>query len=69
MKVEDITTDFSDGVRFINLLEILSQKSMGKYDTKPAVLKGTATTVARQAQITFRQNIDKAFAFCAREGV
>ena len=35
--VKDLTTDFGDGVLLIVLLEVLSQKSVGKYNKKPRV--------------------------------
>ena len=37
MRIEDLTTDFSDGVRLIVLLEVLSQKKLGRYNKKPRV--------------------------------
>ena len=37
MFVEELTTDFSDGVRLIVLLEVLSQKKLGRYNKKPRV--------------------------------
>ena len=68
MVVEDITTDFSDGIKLINLIEILSEGSLGKCEKKALVSKGTETTVARQAQYVFRQNIEKALHHCAAQG-
>jgi hypothetical protein len=68
LTVEDITTDFSDGIKLIVLLEILTGNSLGKYSKKPIVTSGTQTTVARQAQYVFRQNLEKAIAFCHSEG-
>lgn len=69
LSIQDITTDFSDGIRLIVLLEILSGQSLGKYTTKPLVTKGSDTTVARQAQFVFRHNIEMALAFCASAGI
>lgn len=34
--VEDLKTDFQDGVRLCNFLETVSNKRIGKYDTKPS---------------------------------
>ena len=33
--VEDLSTDLCDGVKLIVLLEVLSQKRLGKYNKKP----------------------------------
>lgn len=35
LKVENIQTDFANGIQLINLLEIISSKSLGKYNKKP----------------------------------
>lgn len=35
MAITDLSTDFSNGVALINLLEILSGKSVGRYALKP----------------------------------
>ena len=35
--LEDITTDLSDGVRLIALIEVLSHKKLGRYNKKPRV--------------------------------
>ena len=37
MFVDEITTDFGDGVRLIVLLEVLSQKKLGRYNKKPRI--------------------------------
>lgn len=37
MRIDDLTTDLSDGVRLIVLLEVLSQKKLGRYNKKPRV--------------------------------
>lgn len=34
--VEDLKTDFQDGVRLCNFLETVSNKRIGKYDSKPS---------------------------------
>ena len=35
--IEELTTDLSDGVRLILLIEVLSQKKVGRYSKKPRV--------------------------------
>lgn len=35
--INDLTTDLSDGVRLIILLELLSEKKIGRYSKKPRV--------------------------------
>ena len=35
LKVEDLTEDYRDGVNLINLVEILSEKKVGRYNKKP----------------------------------
>lgn len=35
--LEELTTDLSDGVKLILLLEVLSQKRLGRYNKKPRV--------------------------------
>lgn len=37
IQIKDISTDFSDGVGLIILLQVLSQKKVGKYNKKPRV--------------------------------
>ena len=37
LKIEDLTTDLSDGVKMIVLLELLSQQKLGRYNKKPRV--------------------------------
>lgn len=37
LKIDDLNTDFSDGVKVIVLLELLSQKKLGRYSKKPRV--------------------------------
>lgn len=37
MKIEDINKDFSDGVKLCHLLEIISSKSLGKFNQKPSM--------------------------------
>ena len=69
LQIQDITTDFSDGIMLINLLEILSGNSVGKYDKKARITRGTETTAARQAQMVFRQNVDKALTFTVAQGM
>ena len=37
LKIEELNTDLSDGVKLIVLLELLSQKKLGRYNKKPRV--------------------------------
>jgi len=37
MHIDDLQKDFKDGVRLINLLEIISNKSLGRYNKNPKV--------------------------------
>ena len=37
LKIDELTTDLSDGVKLIVLLEMLSQKKLGRYNKKPRV--------------------------------
>ena len=37
IQIKDISTDFSDGVCLVTLLQVLSQKKVGKYNKKPRV--------------------------------
>lgn len=37
MMIEDLADDFSDGIKLIVLLEVLSQKKVGRYSKKPRV--------------------------------
>ncbi len=37
MFIDDLAKDFSDGVRLVVLLEVLSQKKIGRYNKKPRV--------------------------------
>lgn len=37
MKIEDLNLDFRDGVRLIVLLELLSQKKIGRYNKKARI--------------------------------
>ena len=37
LSMEDLTTDLSDGVRLIALLEVLSHKKLGRFNKKPRV--------------------------------
>jgi filamin len=37
MKVNDITRDLVDGITLCNLLEIISSKTLGKYNRKPTM--------------------------------
>ena len=35
--IGDLSTDFGDGIRLVVLLEVLSQKKLGRYNKKPRV--------------------------------
>ena len=35
MEVQDLKTDFADGVRLLKLVEVISEESLGKYNKKP----------------------------------
>lgn len=37
MAIDDLATDFSDGIKLIVLLEVLSGKRLGRYSKKPRV--------------------------------
>ena len=37
MTIEDLGKDLSDGVRLIVLLELLSEKKIGRYNKKPKI--------------------------------
>lgn len=37
IEIEDLATDFGDGIKLIVLLESLSQKKVGRYSKKPRV--------------------------------
>ena len=37
LKIEELTVDLSDGVKLIVLLELLSQKKLGRYNKKPRI--------------------------------
>lgn len=55
--VKSLSTDFSDGVLLIVLLEVLSQKSIGRYNKKPRV----------HAQKM--ENLEKVLKFIQSEGI
>ena len=57
MKIEDLEVDLSDGIALINLLEILSSKSLGKYNAKPKL------------RVQKIENAQFALKFLAQEGV
>ena len=57
MKVADLCTDLQDGVKLINLLEILSGESVGKYRKNPKM------------EIHKRENLKAAFEFMAKKGL
>lgn len=37
MEIVDLSEDFGDGIKLIILLEVLSQKKVGRYNKKPRV--------------------------------
>ena len=37
LKIDELTKDLSDGVKLIVLLELLSQKKLGRYNKRPRV--------------------------------
>jgi hypothetical protein len=37
MKIEDFMGDFTDGVQFCNLLEVISAKTLPKWNLKPRI--------------------------------
>jgi len=55
--IEDVTTGFRDGVRLIELLEVIGEASLGKYNKKPRM---------RLQQI---ENLNRALAFIKERGV
>ena len=57
LKVNDLKTDFSDGVLLINLLEIISSKEIKTYNKKPKI---------RPQKL---ENNDFALQFLKREGI
>jgi hypothetical protein len=40
MKIEDFLGDFTDGVQFCNLLEVISGKKLPKWNQKPRIKQG-----------------------------
>ena len=57
LAVDDIATGFQDGVKLIVLLEVLSKKSLHKYNKEPDNIHHKMA------------NLDKALAFIAKEGI
>lgn len=55
--IEDLTTGFRDGVKLIQLLEVIGEANLGKYNQKPRI---------RLHQI---ENLNKALAFIKERGV
>jgi len=37
LKIEDLQTGLENGINLVNLLEIISSKSLGKYNHKPTM--------------------------------
>ena len=57
VSVKSLTEDFKDGVLLIVLLEVLSQKSIGKYNKKPKI------------HVQKMENLQKALSFIGKEGI
>lgn len=57
MAISNLSTDFADGVIMIVLLEVLSQKKVGKYNKKPKM------------RVQQSENIEKVLAFIKSEGI
>jgi len=57
MTIETLTTDFCDGIALINLLEVLSGKSLGRYNKKPSM------------KVQKMENVTLALNFLKKEGV
>lgn len=60
LKVEDILADLGDGITFVNLIEALTQKSVGPYSKESRLSSGSETTKGRQNVLNARRNIDLA---------
>ena len=56
-KIEDLETNFSDGTLLINLLEIVSSKSIGKYNANPKI------------RVQKLENINSCLIFLKKEGI
>jgi len=57
LKVDDLTTDLTDGIILINLLEIISNKRIKKWNKKPRM------------HIQKLENLNKALSFLRKEGI
>jgi len=57
LAVKELSNDLKNGINLINLLEILSNESLGKYDRQPRI------------KIQAIQNISRALAFIKQKGV
>ncbi len=57
MKIEDLASDLSDGLLLINLLEVISSKSIHNYNKKPRI----------RAQML--ENTGSALMFLKNEGI
>jgi len=55
--IEDVTTGFRDGVKLIELLEVIGEASLGKYNKKPRM------------RLHMIENLNKALAFIKERGV
>ena len=63
MRVDDLQTDFMDGVSLINLVELLSKGSVGPYSKRNSVASASQTTNARQFARNAQANIDIALKY------
>lgn len=63
LHIDDLQYDFMDGESLINLVEILSKGSVGKYSRKSSVQSGAETTNARQFARNAQANIDIALRY------
>jgi len=55
--IEDVTTGFKDGVKLIELLEVIGEANLGKYNKKPRM------------RLQMIENLNKALAFIKERGV
>jgi filamin len=69
LRVEDLETDFMDGVSLIGLCEIVAKGSVGKYNKTSPIQGGEATTNARQFARNAQANCDIAINFIKAQGV
>ena len=56
-KIEDLETDFSDGIPLIILMEVLSEKMVGRYNKKPRIHAQQMENVQLALEFIEKQNI------------